>query len=134
VKQVGDRKARFRLAYLAEEGSNDTLSFDLFCRVLWDWEIHPLIRKDQYIGVVYQKGTEVHIAVLPEFRARWAGKWFANFLRSIMVDGCLTTKLVGDKRKFLSFDQRLGFKIVKQQPSYIELTMSLKDLNDVWGE
>ena len=132
VKQVGDRKARLRLAYLAEQDIFLGVSFDLFCRLFLDWEIKPLLRKDTYIGVVFQKDSEIHVAILPEFRKRWLGKWIGPFLKSLMVDNRLTTRLYEDDVDNLNFDLRLGFKVVGKEGTVIKLLMTYEDYKTVW--
>lgn len=134
VKQVGDRKARLRLAYLASKERFPGVSFELFCKIFLFWEILPIVRKGLYIGVVFQKEDEVHIAILPDYRKKWAGKWLGPLIKSCMKNGVVYTQVpLGDKVR-LQLAKRLGWRILESQGKAIKLIMTMEDYNNVWNK
>ena len=76
------------------------------------WEIIPLDVKDEIVGCVFRKGSELHVAVLPEAKK----KWFRKFARKVISEtldkyGEVTTSVPVSNKEGHAFVTRIGFQL-----------------------
>lgn len=89
----------------------ESLGYETFREALAAWDVQAFCRGDEPVGMLMVKGSELHVAVLPEVRGKWLSKrLIRDVLKPIIVQhGEATTKVMPDNVVGHEFIGRLGF-------------------------
>lgn len=81
-------------------------------KALEDWEALPIYLDGEHVGGAITKGTEIHIALLPDWRPKGsARRLIRSFLEPLLErSGYLTTRVRRGRASEIEFVQRVGFK------------------------
>ncbi|WP_157126739.1 hypothetical protein [Burkholderia metallica] len=85
------------------------ISLEEFRQYLVDWELHRLVEGGSVVGVVMQKGAEVHIAFFAPRVASIRRHLRAHLGRVISEFGAAETYVEHGNQKSMRFCIRLGF-------------------------
>lgn len=86
------------------------IGFSDFLRSAEKFTFFPVISNGAIVGAYFNRGNEVHAAVMPEARGMWFSKRVVRWINSLLSEyGVLTTKVMADHIPGHEFAKRLGF-------------------------
>ena len=94
---------------------------DEFERSMFWWTIEPIVVQGEIAGAVAMFQNQIHIAVKPEYRGRWAKRGMRDhFLNDrIRQYGPLIAKPFKSNERAVAFIERLGFKRMSEDENQI---------------
>lgn len=80
-------------------------------KIFADYAVKVLCDQGKPFGMVVTKGPEIHLAIVPSYRRRWASRRLLNqLLQEPLTHGFAITSVMTDNVKGQNFVERLGFK------------------------
>jgi hypothetical protein len=104
LRVVADRETALRLGYEANDWSAP-IAFDDYRAAMQDWTVQVITKNEHPIGAIFNKDGEIHVAILPSWRKRWATR---RFLNEILPKGTRTRVAQGHEYMY-DVLARLGF-------------------------
>jgi hypothetical protein len=95
--------------------------YDIFAKLMFEWEFIPLEENGVVIGTVAAKDNELHIGYRTKPIASIRGHLRKTLQETIEKYGFATTAVVKSNRKSLSFCQRLGFYVVDEDNGIVRM-------------
>jgi hypothetical protein len=86
---------------------------ETYRRIVEEWNPVAVCDDNKVIGVLISKSNTIHLAIIPEYRGRWASR---RIIREMLKYG--TTTDDGDHRDFV---ERLGFKRIGSRYEYEDM-------------
>lgn len=89
-----------------------TLSRFVILKYFEDWEVVPYYDGDQHACTAVVKGSEIHFAVVPEFKRKVIRRKNTRAFLAPLIErqGYLTTRVPHGRLAQKEFVQRIGFK------------------------
>jgi hypothetical protein len=100
-----NRAEALNVGFFATDWSID-IDYELYEQVMQDWNVRGIYRDDRCIGAVFQKGKEVHVSILPEFRKKWLTK---GLLKQLLGDEEIMTQIAKGHDYMEEILMRIGF-------------------------
>jgi RimJ/RimL family protein N-acetyltransferase len=97
------------------------VSYDIFAKLMLDWDFIPLKEHNAVIGVVAAKNNELHIGYKTKPTASIRGHLRKTLKETISKYGCATTAVVKGNEKSLAFCKRLGFTVEAENNGIIRM-------------
>ena len=92
-----------------------------FSKAISKFELIPVTVGVVTAGVILVKGSEMHVAIKPEYRGKWFSRKVAKLMRDILQQhGHITTKVMESHDMGHSFARRLGFHETARHDGIVE--------------
>lgn len=87
------------------------IDFDLFRERLGSWDVKAFCRGEDAVGMLMVKGSELHVAVIPEVRGKWLSRRLIREVLSPLIrsHGEAVTTVMPENEVGNDFIKRLGF-------------------------
>lgn len=93
-------------------------------KVFSDYSVKVLSDEGVPLGMLTIKGPEIHIAIIPSYRKRWASKRLLDeMLSEPLQNGYAVTSVMKDNKIGRDFVTRIGFKRTHETATVIHYRM-----------
>ena len=106
------REEALRVGFVAlSKRLPDSVDYEGFRKALSSWDVKAFCQGDEAVGMLMVKGSELHVAVLPEVRGKWLSRRLIREVISpiIRAHGEARTSVRPDNEIGKDFIKRLGF-------------------------